>query len=64
MTISNNSCTNPTHGSNRMKCIALRKYEKCIDATISTESIIETTNLQKQMNPNIEQIGGHQYNIT
>ena len=63
MTISHNSCTDPTHGSNRMKCIALRKYEKCIDATISTESIIETTNLQKQMNPNTEQIRGHQYNI-
>ena len=45
MTINRNSCTNPTHGSNRMKRIALRKYEKCMDTTINTESIIEIENL-------------------
>ena len=54
---------NPTHGSDRMKLITLRKSEKCIYTTISTESVIEIENLQKQMNSNTEQIRGHQYII-
>ena len=57
------TCMNPTHGSDRMKLITLRKFEKCIYTTISTESVIEIENLQKQMNPNTEQIRGHQYII-
>ena len=63
MTINHNSWMNPTHGSDRMKLITLRKSEKCIYTTISTESVIEIKNLQKQMNSNTGQIRGHQYII-
>ena len=54
---------NPTHGSDRMRRITLRKSEKCIYTTISTESVIEIKSLQKQMNSTTEQIRGHQYII-
>ena len=36
---------NPTHGSDRMKLITLRKSEKCIYTTISSESVYRNKEL-------------------
>ena len=51
MTINHNSCMNPTHGSDRMKLITLRKSEKCIYTTISTESVYRNKELAEADEP-------------